>query len=121
MTGSWTTLRRELWWQTNKPTSLRAVILESIPSWAAGACPLLALKLLVHSQMKIVKDAAWTVSNIAAGNTIQIQALITNNVVRPLVSVLGKGDFKCHKEAAWAITNITSGNLFYFYWCLIDF
>jgi hypothetical protein len=47
--------------------------------------------------------------------------LITNNVVRPLVDVLGKGDFECQKEAAWAITNITSGNLFYFYWCLIDF
>jgi importin subunit alpha-2 len=65
------------------------------------------------------------VSNIAGGmadgNAIQIQALITNNVIRPLVDVLGKGDFKCQKEAAWAITNITLGNLFHFYWCFIDF
>ncbi len=64
--------------------------------------------------MNIVKDAARAVSNIAAENAIQIQALITNNVVRPLVSVLGKGDFNCLKEAAWAITNIISGNLFIF-------
>jgi importin subunit alpha-2 len=52
------------------------------------------------------------VSYIAAGNAIQIQALFTNNVVRPLVDVLGKGDFKCQKEAAWAITNITLGKTF---------
>ena len=75
---------------------------------AAGVCPLLA-KLLEHSKMNITKEAAWTVSNIAAGNSVQIQALITNNVIRPLVEVLAKGDFKCQKEAAWAITNITLG------------
>jgi importin subunit alpha-2 len=68
--------------------------------------------------MKIVKFAAWTVSNIAAGNAIQIQALFTNNVVRPLVDVLGKGDFECQKEAARAITNIiTLSNTFQFNWC----
>jgi importin subunit alpha-2 len=83
---------------------------------AAGACPLLA-KLLVQSKMNIVKEAAWTVSYIAAGNAIQIQALFTNNVVRPLVDVLDKGDFKCQKEAAWAITNITLGNTFQLNWC----
>jgi importin subunit alpha-2 len=64
--------------------------------------------------MKIAKETAWAVSNISAGNAIQIQALITNNVVRPLVDALGKGDFECKKEAAWAIINITSGNLFSF-------
>jgi importin subunit alpha-2 len=84
---------------------------------AAGACPLL-VRLLVHANMKIVKFAAWTVSNIAAGNAIQIQALFTNNVVRPLVDVLGKGDFECQKEAARAITNIiTLSNTFQFNWC----
>jgi importin subunit alpha-2 len=70
---------------------------------------------------KIAKETAWAVYNIVAGNAIQIQALITNNVVRPLVDVLGKGDFECQKEAAWAIMNITSGNTFQFCWCLIDF
>ncbi|XP_046460888.1 importin subunit alpha-5-like isoform X2 [Daphnia pulex] len=74
----------------------------------AGACPMLA-KLLVRSEMNIVKYAAWTVSNIAYGNAVQIQALVTDNVIRPLVEVLGKGNFQCRKEAAWAITNITWG------------
>ena len=60
--------------------------------------------------MNIVKETAWTVSNIAAGNASQIQALISSQVLRPLVDVLAKGDFKCQKEAAWAVTNITLGN-----------
>ncbi len=54
---------------------------------AAGACPLLA-KVLEHSQINITEEAAWTVFNIAAGNFVQIQALITNNAIRPLVEVL---------------------------------
>ncbi len=84
---------------------------------AAGACPLLA-KLLVHAKMNIVRvEAARTVSNIAAGNVMQIQALITNNVVRPLVNVLGIGDFECQKEVARAITNITLGKTFQFSLC----
>jgi importin subunit alpha-2 len=83
---------------------------------AAGAYPLLA-KLLVNSDMSIVEKAARIVAYIAAGNATQIQDLITNNVIRPLVDVLGNGDFKCQKAAALAITNITMGNLFKFYWC----
>jgi hypothetical protein len=46
---------------------------------AAGACPCILAKLLLHSQMKIVKETTWTVSNNAC-NAIQIQALITNNI-----------------------------------------
>jgi importin subunit alpha-2 len=49
------------------------------------------------------------VSNIRAGIKV---FYITNNVVRPLVDVLGNGDFNSQKEAAWAITNITLGNTF---------
>jgi hypothetical protein len=71
--------------------------------------------------MNIVEQAARTVSNIAAGNAIQIQALITNNVVRPMVDVLGNGDFECQKEAARAITNIISGKTFQFSRCRLIF
>jgi hypothetical protein len=63
-------------------------------------------KLLLHSQMKIVKETTLTVSNIAACNAIQItpsrsDPLITNNIIfifHLLADMLGKGDFKCHKE-----------------------
>ena len=42
---------------------------------AAGGLPKLA-ELLAHSKNNIVKEAAWTVSNITAGNQKQIQAVI---------------------------------------------
>ena len=39
---------------------------------ASGAVPVFG-KLLQHPKMNIVKEAAWTVSNITAGNNTQIQ------------------------------------------------
>jgi hypothetical protein len=58
-------------------------------------------KLLLHSQKKIVKETAWTVSNIelSAGNAIQIQAHHQQHYIHLLADMLGKGDFKCQKEA----------------------
>jgi importin subunit alpha-2 len=67
----------------------------------------LLAKLLEHYKMNIIKVAAWAVSNIAAGDSVQIEALFSNDVIRPLVEVLANGDFICQKEAARAITNIT--------------
>ncbi len=75
---------------------------------SAGALPVLAT-LLCNTRMNIVKEAAWTVSNITAGNSDQIQAVIDSNIIPPLVEVLIKGDFKAQKEAVWAATNLTSG------------
>merc|ERR1712083_1045345 len=75
---------------------------------AAQAVPVFA-KLLQHPKMNIVKEAAWTISNITAGNSQQIQMVIDAGVLQPLIDILVKGDFKAQKEAAWAVTNLTSG------------
>ena len=75
---------------------------------AAQSVPVFA-KLLQHPKMNIVKEAAWTVSNITAGNSNQIQIVMDAGVLQPLIDILVKGDFKAQKEAAWAITNLTSG------------
>lgn len=75
---------------------------------SGGALPHIA-NLLNHSRLNIVKEAAWTVSNITAGNQEQIQQVINLNILAPLLNVLQCGDFKSQKEAAWAITNYTSG------------
>jgi importin subunit alpha-2 len=45
-------------------------------------------ELLKHSRLNIVKEAAWTVSNITAGNMDQIQEVINAGVLEPLVQVL---------------------------------
>lgn len=65
--------------------------------------------LLKHNRLNIVKEAAWTISNITAGNQEQVQIVINCGILAPLLNVLQTGDFKSQKEAAWAITNFTSG------------
>ena len=46
--------------------------------------------LLCHEKPNIVKEAAWTISNVAAGNSDQIQGLINANIIPPLLAVLDK-------------------------------
>jgi len=53
--------------------------------------------------------ACWTISNITAGNKDQIQAVIDNNIIPPLIQLLSNAEFDIRKEAAWAISNATSG------------
>merc|ERR1711874_796307 len=54
---------------------------------AAMAVPGFA-KLLQHPKMNIVKEAAWTISNITAGNHNQIQVVIEAGVLTPLSDIL---------------------------------
>lgn len=56
----------------------------------------------------IKKEACWTISNIAAGNRQQIQAVIDANIFPTLINIMQTADFKTKREAAWAITNATS-------------
>merc|ERR1712173_1795 len=39
----------------------------------------------------------------------QIEAVIENNLITPLITLLRTGEFDVKKEAAWAISNLTSG------------
>jgi importin subunit alpha-1 len=59
----------------------------------------------------IRKEACWTISNVTAGNSTQIQAVIDANIIPPLIHLLSNGDLKTRKEACWAISNATSGGL----------
>jgi importin subunit alpha-1 len=65
--------------------------------------------LLNAEKESIIKEACWTISNIAAGNVEQIQAVIDANIFPILIKILSTAEFKTRKEAAWAITNATSG------------
>lgn len=46
--------------------------------------------LLKHDRQNIVKEAAWTVSNITAGNVDQIEKVISAGIIQPLLHVLEK-------------------------------
>lgn len=65
-------------------------------------------KLLKSSRNNIVKEAAWTISNITAGNSVQIQTVIDSGVFEDICEVLKHGEFRSQKEAAWVVTNVTS-------------
>lgn len=54
---------------------------------SAGGLQHLGL-LLQHHRINIVKEAAWTISNITAGNMEQIQHVINAGLLPPLIHVL---------------------------------
>lgn len=74
---------------------------------AAGALKPLK-KLLQSSRTNIVKEATWTISNITAGNSDQIEHVMIADIFPIIRSILEKGDFKSQKEAAWVVTNTTT-------------
>lgn len=65
-------------------------------------------KLLNSARNNIVKEAAWTISNVTAGNPSQIQCVIDEGLFKDICEVLQGGEFRSQKEAAWVVTNVTS-------------
>jgi hypothetical protein len=47
-------------------------------------------KLLTHSKSTIQKEAAWTISNITAGQPHQIQAVLDAGLIPPIINILSK-------------------------------
>lgn len=47
-------------------------------------------KLLVDPKSTIQKEAAWTISNITAGQPHQIQAVVDAGLVSPIVEIMAK-------------------------------
>lgn len=77
-------------------------------------------KLLKSTRNNIVKEAAWTISNITAGNAAQIQKVIDEGLFEDVIEVLQGGEFRSQKEAAWVITNVTSSGTDQQIYYLID-
>lgn len=73
----------------------------------AGAVPHLFKLISENHNDKIVKEALWFVSNIAAGTVEQIQQLIDNMLIGRIIYHMEHGDFSAKKESAWAIYNIS--------------
>ncbi|CAI9109253.1 OLC1v1009040C1 [Oldenlandia corymbosa var. corymbosa] len=62
-----------------------------------------------NDESKIKKEACWTISNITAGNKEQIQEVIENGIITPVVELCLNAEFEVKKEAAWAISNAICG------------
>ena len=66
-------------------------------------------QLLRHPRSNIQKEAAWTISNITAGQPHQIQCVVDAGLIPGVIDIMIKGEYKAQKEAVWAITNLTAG------------
>lgn len=63
------------------------------------------------SSQSVKKEAIWTVSNVTAGNPLQIQCVIDHGLIEPLVDILTDyhADHDLVKECIWTISNATTG------------
>jgi len=66
------------------------------------------LQLLDHPHRAIKKEAAYAVSNIAAGPPHHVDQLIRNNFMPKLTNLLRNSQFDIQKEVAYALSNLTT-------------
>ncbi|XP_045796690.1 importin subunit alpha-4-like isoform X3 [Trifolium pratense] len=64
--------------------------------------------LLTQSDKIILEETCLAISNITAGNSAQLQAVLDADLITPLVC-LTKAEFNVRNEAVWAISNATHG------------
>jgi hypothetical protein len=78
----------------------------------AGVLDTLLAILLSDADGSVLKEAAWAVSNIAAGTEEQLQALLEKpGMVKQLVTIIRSDAYSApvKKECAWALSNATHG------------
>lgn len=64
-------------------------------------------RLVTRSEKAIRKEVCWSVSNITAGNSHQIQLALDIGLVDKLIQILIHDDNDVRKEAIWALSNCT--------------
>jgi hypothetical protein len=67
------------------------------------------LKVIEHPKKPVRKEVVWSLSNITAGNSKQIQLAINCGLFDKLVHLMLHDDPSIKKEAIWAISNSTAG------------
>ena len=85
----------------------------------AGA--LIALNELIYNKKKTIrKEVCWSLSNITAGSTSQIQQCLDIGIIDKLIQILLNDDTEIKKEAVWAVSNCTASASFHQYQGLVD-
>ncbi|XP_024359531.1 importin subunit alpha-9 [Physcomitrium patens] len=75
---------------------------QSLPGGIIGALA----RILETGQRTLQKEAAWVVSNLAAGSISHKVAVFKGGVVPPLLHLLATSAFDVRKEAAYALGNL---------------
>uniref|UniRef100_A0A914UW57 Importin subunit alpha n=1 Tax=Plectus sambesii TaxID=2011161 RepID=A0A914UW57_9BILA len=77
------------------------------------------LKLLERSWGHIQREAAWTISNVAAGSPEHIEILFAvDGMFNALLDALFTGEVKLRKEVGWALANALTGGAYERILCL---
>lgn len=74
-----------------------------------GLVPTL-IRLLAHSDIKVVAGAVRAIGNVVTGDDVQTQAVLDAGVLPHLRRLLRCDHEQIHKEACWTISNIVAGN-----------
>lgn len=75
---------------------------QGIPGSVIGAL----IKCLESEHRTLKKEAAWAISNIAAGTLAHKQLIFSNGAVSPLLHLLATATFDIRKEVAFALGNL---------------
>ena len=62
-----------------------------------------------QTNRNMLKECVWALSNVTAGTTPQIDAIMNGEFLSRLIALCSEGEFEIRKEAAWAVTNAISG------------
>lgn len=69
-------------------------------------------KIIYHRKKTVRKEVCWSLSNITAGNPVQIQSCIDIGIIDKLIHILQNDDAEIKKEAVWAVSNATAAATF---------
>jgi hypothetical protein len=73
---------------------------------ASGVVPHLVTFVHSHENTAIQLDAAWSLTNIASGSSLQTRAVIEAGAVPVFVEALSKGNTNVIEQVVWALGNI---------------
>lgn len=92
-----------------KLTSVSSIIINNPPIQAViEASGLLTkiVELLDHEDERIKLEAAWVLTNLAFGSTIETLAIIQAGALPPLIKLINSSNESSQEQAVWAIANI---------------
>jgi len=64
--------------------------------------------LLDHPKKAIRKEICWSISNVTAGNPLQIQRCIDIGLIDKIIQLMDTASLDIKQEAVWCLSNSTS-------------
>lgn len=66
------------------------------------------VEFLSHDDRELQLEIAWSLSNIAAGSTAHVDAVVQAKAIQPLIDLLSSPDHMVARQALWALGNIAA-------------